>query len=180
MKLSRKWVLLCLYTVSIFVITPYLPVLIRTVSSRWSSSRVSHIVLGLEIIIALLILALAIRFLIFKKKKSVPFLVSVSTIFLFSFIIYKIYIPNPYEFTHLPEYAMLSILIIRAINKEKRGNSTLIKNSYFLSGLITGVIGAGDEIYQYFLPNRYFNWYDILLNILGGILGLLIFWGKKR
>jgi hypothetical protein len=180
MKRSRRLVFLCLYTASIFAITPYLPALIRTASSRWSSSRVSQIVLGLEIVIAFLILALATRFLILKRKKSTLFLLSVSAIFLFSFIIYKIYIPNPYEFTHLPEYAILSILIIRAINKEKRENSILIKNSYFLTGLISGVIGAGDEMYQYFLPDRFFNWYDILLNILGGILGLLIFWGKKR
>lgn len=180
MKLSRKWVLPCLYTASIFVITPYLPALIRTASSRWSSSRVSHIVLGLEIVIALLILALAIRFLILKRKKSALFLLSVSGIILFSFIIYKIYIPNPYEFTHLPEYATLSLLMIRAINKGKGEGTAVIKNSYFLTGLTTAVIGTGDEVYQHFLPNRFFNWYDIFLNILGGILGLLIFWGKKR
>ena len=28
-------------------------------------------------------------------------------------------IPNPYELTHLPEYAILSILIIQALKEEK-------------------------------------------------------------
>jgi len=46
--------------------------------------------------------------------------------------------------------------------------------------MVTGLIGTADEIYQYFLPNRYFTLYDIFLNILGGILGLLIFWGIKK
>jgi len=130
-----------------------------------------------EIAIALLILILALEFLIHRRKKSALFLISVGGIFLLSFVIYQL-IPNPYEFTHLPEYAVLSMLIVRALDKEKR--SGFIKNSYFLSGLSTGIIGIGDEIYQHFLPNRFFTWYDILLNILGGILGLLIFLGIKN
>jgi hypothetical protein len=113
----------------------------------------------------------------------------VGSIFLLSFLIYQ-FIPNPYEFTHLPEYAALSMLIVWATGTEKHRiegtpekkniKSTLIKNSYLFSGVVTGSIGTIDEIYQYFLPGRYFTWYDILLNILGGILGLLIFWGIKR
>jgi len=146
-------------------------------------------VLGIEIAIALFILAIAAIYLIYRKKRSALFLIYVGSIFLLSFIIYQ-FIPNPYEFTHLPEYAILSILIIWALDKEKlkgtkakKDNNkklTIGKNPYFLSAMITGIIGTLDEIYQYFLPNRYFTWYDILLNILGGILGLLIFLGIKK
>jgi len=177
MKISRKWTVVFFYTVAIFVVTPYLPQLISIASSQWSSSGVSRFVLGVEIVIALLILALAFRFLIYKRKKSALLLIFVAGIFLLSFIIYQ-FIPNPYEFTHLPEYAILSILIIKTLDKDKR--NSFLKNSYFLSGLSTGIIGIGDEIYQHFLPNRFFTWYDILLNILGGILGLLIFLGIKN
>ncbi len=180
MKLPKAWGWVCFYTVSLFLITPYLPALIRAASSQWSSARVSQAALGLEIALALLILALTVRSLILRRKKSALFLISVSGIFLLSVFIYKTYIPNPYEFTHLPEYAILSFLLMRAITAGKRGNPTLINNPYFLSGLITSIIGTADEVYQHFLPSRYFNWYDIALNILGGILGLLIFWEKKR
>jgi len=177
MKITRKWTVVFFYIVAIFVITPYLPQLIRTASSRWSSSGVSRFVLGTEIAIALFILAIAAIYLIYRKKRSALFLIYVGSIFLLSFIIYQ-FIPNPYEFTHLPEYAILSILIVRALNKER--GSSFIKNSYFLSGLSSGVIGVTDEVYQYFLPNRFFTWYDVLLNILGGILGLLIYWRIKN
>ena len=189
MKVSKKWAVVCFYTVGIFVVTPYLPQLIRVASSQWSRSGVTRFVLGMEIAIALLILIFAIKFLINRRKKSALFLISIGGIFLLSFIIYQ-FIPNPYEFTHLPEYAILSILIIWALDKnklirigtqkEKNIKSPIIKNLYFLSGAGTGVIGIADEIYQYFLPNRFFTWYDILLNILGGILGLLIFWRIKK
>jgi hypothetical protein len=189
MKITRKWTVVFFYTVAIFVITPYLPQLISIASSRWSSSSVSRFVLAVEIALALLISIFAVRFLIQKKKKSARFLISIGGIFLLSFILYR-FIPNPYEFTHLPEYAILSILIVWTLDKEKlkgpkakkekNKKLTIGNNPYFLSAVITGVIGTVDEIYQYFLPNRHFTWYDILLNILGGILGLLIFWGIKR
>ena len=177
MKISGKWIIVFIYSICIFIFTPYLPQLIRAISSRWSKSGAANFVLGVEIIIALLILTSAIVLIIYKKKKSILFIISIGGIFLLSIIIYQ-FNPNPYEFTHLPEYAILSILIIKALYKEKR--STFIKNSYFLSGLITGIIGTGDEVYQHFLPNRFFTWDDILLNILGGILGLVIFWGTKK
>ena len=189
MKTSWKWVIVCAYTIGLFIVTPYLPNLIQAATSRWSTSGVKYFVLGVEITIALLILTIAVRTLIYKKKEAALFLISIGGILLLSFIIYQ-FIPNPYEFTHLPEYAVLSMLLlwtlgdtkIKDINKEKekRIKTAIIKNPYFMSGALTGTIGTIDEIYQHFLPNRHFTWYDILLNILGGILGLLIIWGIKR
>lgn len=177
MKFPGKWGIVCIYTGGIFLVTPYLPKLISFASSRWSQSGASRFVLGVEITIASLILTLAIVFLLHRRKKSVLFLISICVIFLLSFIIYQ-FLPNPYEFTHLPEYAILSLLIVRNLDKEKK--RALVKNCYFLGGLITGVIGTGDEVYQHFLPMRYFTWYDIMLNILGGILGLLTYWAIKK
>ena len=188
MKASVKWITVCAYTIGLFIVTPYLPNLIQAATSRWSTSGVKYFVLGVEITIALLILILAVRILIYKKKKAALFLISIGSILVLSFIIYQ-FIPNPYEFTHLPEYAVLSMLLLWALTrdkrnsagaeKEKRIKTAIIKNSYFMSGALTGTIGTIDEIYQHFLPNRHFTWYDILLNILGGILGLLIIWGIK-
>jgi len=189
MKPSGKWAFVCTYTIGLFVITPYLPNLIEAATSRWSISGVSRFVLGVEIAIASLILVLSFVFLIRRKKKAALFLLSMGGIFLLSFILYQ-FIPNPYEFTHLPEYAILSMLLLWALSNEKvkrtnakKGNrltSVIIRNPYFMSAEITSIIGTIDEIYQHFLPNRFFTVYDIFLNILGGILGLLIIWGIKR
>ena len=189
MKIPGKWVLVCLYTIGIFIVTPFLPNIIRFASSRWSSSGVSRFVLWVEIVIALLTLTLALIFFIHRMKKAILFATSLGGIFLLSFILYQ-FLHNPYEFTHLPEYAVLSMLIAWALDKkkaeiarsgkQKAKKYAKIKNPYFLSALATGIVGTGDEIYQHFLPNRFFTVYDIFLNILGGILGLLVFWGIKR
>ncbi|MGB2763267.1 MAG: VanZ family protein [Candidatus Aminicenantaceae bacterium] len=189
MKTSGKWVIVCAYTIGLFIVTPYLPNLIQAATSRWTTSGVKYFVLGVEITIALLILTIAVRTLIYKKKKVALLLISIGCIFLLYFIIYQ-FIPNPYEFTHLPEYAVLSMLLLWALTRDKRNSAgaeerkkltpAIIINPYFMSGTLTGTIGTVDEIYQHFLPNRHFTWYDILLNILGGILGLLIIRGIKR
>jgi len=204
-NISAKWLLVSLYIIGIFIATPFLPNLIQLASSQWSNRGIKTFVLSGEIIIALFILALGIIILVLRKKISAlfPFLFTTG-IFLGSVALYLIFLPNPYEFTHYPEYAILSMLIINALEKNKdsssgrnsagkrgggirrsigkKGNikSRIIKNPYFLSALLTGIIGTVDEIYQHFLPHRFFTWYDILLNIGGGILGLLIYWEVKK
>jgi len=175
---SGKWGLVVLYIIGIFVFTPYLPNLIQFASSHWSGTKVSHFVLGVEIFLALLVLVCVIIFLKFRRNKSLYFLLSYGGILLLSIVIYK-FLPNPYEFTHLPEYAVLSALLMNALEKKER-KSPAKKNHYFFSASLTGVIGIIDEIYQHFLPRRYCTVYDIFLNILGGILGLLVFWGIRR
>jgi VanZ family protein len=86
--------------------------------------------------------------------------------------------PNPYELTHLPEYAILGILVIVAMKKGKeQGSENFL---YVRSAAITVIAGIADELYQGVLPSRYFTWYDIILNGLGGLLGLTIYWGMKK
>ena len=187
MKVLWRWIFVIAYTIGIFVVTPYLPQLIRTASSKWSSSGVSRFVLGVEIGLSVLILGLAFLFIVQKKRKSAIFLISAAGIFLLSLCIYQ-FIPNPYEFTHLPEYAVLSMLLYWALNNPTKYREEtkepikphIFKNTFFQSAAISGMVGSADEIYQLYLPNRAYTWYDIFLNILGGILGLLIIWGIKR
>ena len=177
MDMFRRWLPPILYTAGIIIVTPFLPDLIRGASSRWSSPGVSCFVLKVEIFLAAFVLAFSIFLFFFRKYKSFFPILSLSSIFLLSFLIYQ-YVPNPYEFTHLPEYAVLSVLLLKAVAGKKR-KSFLTRSPYLLSVSITGAIGLIDEVYQHFLPNRYFTVYDVFLNVLGGIIGLLICWGIK-
>ena len=166
-----------LYSLGIIIATPYLPALIRFANSRWSSASVSKFVLAVEILIAIVMLLLTIA--VYKKKKGRVwfFLFPVCGIILISILLYH-YLPNPYEFTHFPEYAILSFLMKKALDEKRDGKRN--RNSYVKSGVLTGVIGVGDEIYQHFLPGRFFTWYDVFLNFAGGILGLTVYWGLKK
>ena len=212
---SRRWLLVYGYLLIILIATPYLPLLIRWASSRWQAGSISSFVLDVEIFIGALLIFLAGGVFFFNRRRFRSFFLIIGGLIGVSCLFYFI-IPNPYELTHLPEYAILSILIMQAskggkwkgrekVNKKyiysvRRFSSSvqrwygreswvwnrfkaLSKPSnrvYFRSAAITGMVGGIDEIYQGLLPLRYFTWYDILLNMLGGLLGLTIFWGIIR
>ncbi len=200
------------YFLILLIATPYLPSLIRWASSTWSGESVSRLVLGVEISGGILLIVLAGGIFFYNRAKCLRFLLitagSIAAVALFYLVI-----PNPYELTHLPEYAVLSVLIMRAIKGGRHPSSHFLSaedrsgpkaklaappipvfhhsifrlakrrvaNSlYFQSALITTVLGTLDEVYQGLLPTRCFIWYDILLNALGGVLGLAVVWGISR
>ncbi|HUU40398.1 MAG TPA: VanZ family protein [Desulfatiglandales bacterium] len=169
------------YLLIILVTTPYLPLLIRWASSRWQAGSISGFVVGVEIFLGALLLFLAGGVFFFNRKKFSSFIIIIGGL-LTSAILFYLIIPNPYELTHLPEYAILSILILQALKEKKGKGKEKLSDTYiyFGSGAVTGALGAVDEIYQGLLPLRYFTWYDILLNVIGGLLGLTIFWGVNR
>ena len=147
--------------------------------------------------IFLLVLAGGIFY--YNRRKFLRFvLISFGSIAALS--LFYLVIPNPYELTHLPEYGILSILTMQALkggegsSRKKvnvidarpyispetgRGASTL-NCLYFGSAVLTMAFGATDDLYQGLLPTRCFIWYDILLNGLGGVLGLAILWGISK
>jgi arylsulfatase A-like enzyme len=76
---------------------------------------------------------------------------------------------SPAERFHLAEYGFLSLLIYRAFRLET--DRTLA----VLYGLIVAsVLGTGDELIQWALPNRVFELKDIWLNILSSCLGMAL------
>jgi len=73
----------------------------------------------------------------------------------------------PEERIHIIQYAGLGVLIFPFQGKTSWDKITL----GYAFGLIL-LIGMGDEIIQWLLPNRVFDVRDILFNFLGGILGI--------
>ena len=169
------------YVLLIWIATPCLPLLVRWASSRWPTASVKRFVLGVEISMGLLLIVFAGGIFFYNRQKFFRFILIIGGSITTSSLFYCI-IPNPYELTHLPEYAILGLLMVRAIKgdtaplKERDGANSL----YLRSAGFTCAIGTMDELYQGLLPGRYFTWYDIMLNGLGALLGLTIFWGISR
>ena len=69
---------------------------------------------------------------------------------------------NINDILHICEYALLSLLIAF-------GFSGKVRSVYLI--LVTIIYAILDEVHQYFVPNRYFSFYDILLDSIGVVLG---------
>lgn len=70
------------------------------------------------------------------------------------------------DILHICEYALLSFLIAF-------GFSGKVRSVYLI--LVTILYAILDEVHQYFVPIRYFNFYDIFLDSIGVILGFLFY-----
>ncbi len=79
-------------------------------------------------------------------------------------------IKYPEERIHFLEYAILGVLLYFALRKNIQGRGVFL----FIPAFVF-LIGLGDEIIQGILPNRVYQFTDVLLNFFGGVLGELIF-----
>jgi len=73
-------------------------------------------------------------------------------------------IEKPAKRIHFLEYGILGVLIFKATGKE-------IKQNIFATILLV-IIVVIDELIQYMLPNRVGDIRDVVMNIIGGIIGL--------
>jgi len=103
-----------------------------------------------------------------ETYKNRSFWVSLLALGLMFNLIFKNVIA-PVELLHLMLYGIMCILLYSLLSFRFSG-ATL----YILSAFTTSLFGAIDEVIQYYLPNRVFDWNDIVFNILGGVMALVI------
>ena len=79
------------------------------------------------------------------------------------------------SYEHILEYLILSFLLYRGFINSKYKNIAFI-----LAILIAIVYGVSDEMHQYFVPGRNFDFIDMSLDALGACLILPIRFLKKN
>ena len=75
----------------------------------------------------------------------------------------------PAERLHLLEYGLMAYLILRALQLDLAD-----RPAYAWSLVLTTIVGLGDEIIQLILPQRFFEFKDVFLNMVSGGLALLL------
>ena len=67
---------------------------------------------------------------------------------------------QPIEFAHLGIYSLLGF------------SATFSSRSLLIAFALANGVSIGDEVFQYYLPDRYFDYRDLLFNSLGITIGL--------
>jgi VanZ family protein len=82
---------------------------------------------------------------------------------------------------HLTEYAVLTLLLWRALRKPRRGDARPWQWSQAGLALgLTALYAASDELHQLFVPSRQGSIWDVLLDTAGGALALVGLWVVGR
>jgi VanZ family protein len=82
-------------------------------------------------------------------------------------------IPYIDKLLHVVAYAVLGALFLRAFRTLKSKHPTLMM---ILSMLLSMLYGISDEIHQYFVPFRNAELPDVFANMVGSVLGVLLYW----
>jgi len=77
----------------------------------------------------------------------------------------------PEEATHLIEYGLLSYFVFKALSHRVHDWTV-----YITTILIVSFIGTVDEVIQWMTPRRYWDFRDVGINILGGVILQLTIW----
>jgi VanZ family protein len=83
------------------------------------------------------------------------------------------------KFGHLAEYFVLSVLLLRAFDAGQRINWNW-RSGFWTLALVL-VCAVTDELHQAFVPSRTAAVADVLIDLFGGVCGVLLMsWLRKR
>ena len=167
---NRLWALIIIYVLFIYVSLPFFPAFIRVLRKFISKELLNLLSLVLSISFFLMLSVWIYK----KKYKANQFLLIISPLLLLIYL--SLSLDVWVERIHFVEYAVLGLLISRAVNVK-----TL--QGIIYTGCLVTLIGAVDEIIQWFLPNRVGDMRDVFMNSVGGLSGLwlgrFLFWEQQ-
>ena len=166
---NRLWLLIVVYVLFIYVSLPFFPAFISTLRGFISKELLNLLSLVLSISFFLMLSVWVYK----KKYKLNQFILIISPLLLLTYL--SLSLDVWVERIHFIEYAVLGLLISRAVNVR-----TL--HGIIYTGCLVTLIGAVDEIIQWFLPNRVGDMRDVFMNSVGGLSGLwlgrFLFWDQ--
>lgn len=87
------------------------------------------------------------------------------------YILVMVRISLPEERSHLIEYGVVSIFIHRAIQERVKSGGN-ISHPTLVTIFIASIFGIVDEVIQFFIPSRVFDFRDIVFNVLAVLMAI--------
>ena len=173
------------YSVLLFFIATYLQIFTKKAAAALTWVVYAQIVKALVVYLAAVFVFLVyIKFSFLRRKLlflATQAVFSAATVFFISRLGDSVN-----EYVHYPQYTALVVLWYAALRSRSLHGGSLPRffHSRVLQGnkplaaalLVSLILGTMEEGFQHFLPNRVFDFQDILLNFMGVWLGGLIIW----
>lgn len=162
---SKRWLIVVIYTLIMY---SFLPAAYPTWNYLVKTIGKSNLLIIINVIFALFGI-LFLRYLIIKKIKSVITYLSwliIALVYAYMIII----LPYPAERVHYLMYGLLAILVYRAFSLDIKKERDL----YIWTTILVFFLGWIDEGIQWLLPDRVYEFRDVMMNFSSGVLGQAI------
>lgn len=169
---KRLWITILLVVAGIYSSLAFTPSILEALPDQQAAIG---FLLSMFLML-LMVLVQALR----KKRSQLELGVLFGVIAVYIMFIMRMSLP---ERTHLIEYSVVGALVFEALRERMQAeNKTVVP--FLLAILISTLIGVIDECIQYFLPNRVFDFIDILFNFLSALASIIAMaflgWVRKR
>jgi hypothetical protein len=163
---SRRWAALAVYVAGVYATIPFTAKLgnafVATTFGRW--------VFGPGLLLVVLLGAAGM--LAWLRRRAAPLwaYVLIGLVGAAYFEVLGSLAVRPLERVHLPEYGVAAGLAWFAVRSHRVSAGVAFAATFAL----TALIGWGEEVIQYFVPGRFYDWRDVTLNALSAWLALLV------
>jgi len=164
------WVALC--TLSIFLVVPLARSIQKFVSARWGRTLFGYGVLAATAVAFCILVFILVFRLKVRSASNYLWLTAVAALYVhFTLQLWR----APEEAVHFLEYGLLGFFLFRALSLTIRD-----KSIYPTAFLIGSLIGIFDEVLQWLMPGRYWDFRDAGLNALAiGLFQVALWKGIK-
>jgi len=167
-KASFAWLWVALCTLAIFLVVPLARAIQKFVSTRWGRPFFGYAVLAATFLAFCAIVYVLVFRLKIRSPSNYLWLAAVAGLYVyFTLQLWR----APEEAVHFLEYGLLGFLLFRALSLTIRD-----KTIYPTAFLIGSLIGIIDEILQWMMPGRYWDFRDAGLNALATGLFQVALW----
>ncbi|MBM3284337.1 MAG: hypothetical protein FJY81_00525 [Candidatus Aminicenantes bacterium] len=164
------WVALCV--LAIFLVVPLARTIQSFVSTHWGRSLFGYAVLVTVGAVFLAVVSILFFRLRIRSPARLLWLAAVAGLYVyFTLRLWRV----PEEAVHFLEYGLLGFLLFRALSLSIRD-----KSIYIAALLIGSLVGIFDEIFQWIVPGRYWDFRDVGLNVLAAGLFQVALWKGIR
>jgi VanZ family protein len=170
LKRNKYWILVGIYVAIIYTTLSWMPTLVDL--AGWGFRYRLGFIVSMFLI---LILGRYVFYLFFEKKvrRLSSWFLIFSVMAAYGYLLNFLWIPQ--ERLHLFEYGFLAFLVYKALKSDVRDGRI-----YLYTSILVASFGCVDELIQFFLPNRYYDIKDILINAASGVMGALMLYARDR
>jgi hypothetical protein len=162
-RISIIWVAILTYICVIYITLPVMRPLLK-----FLYSSIGRETLSIAVNSILLLSSIVLLILLLFRRGLFSFLLVALPVVITAVFVYTLKLPE--ERIHFLEYAVLGLLILKAMGKGSKSGQMAF------SLLIVFIAGGIDEFIQHLLPTRVGEIRDVVMNAVGGALGV---WAGK-